>query len=106
MAWRIYAWSMLLLAVITLVGRIGVRLRRPAAVANWDLFEAAFNLVLIPGLFGFVYQRACLGPLFWEIITPLAWAAAFYGLSSPTHRRLARKRASASPCWLPSLPWR
>ena len=92
MAWKIYAWGMCLLVVVTAAGRVGMRLKRPRSTAGWDLFEAAFNLVLMPGLFGFAYQRAYLPRMFWEIVVPLAWVAMAYGLFSPTHRKLAREK--------------
>ena len=84
---------MLGLAVITFIGRIWIRFDRPKLVPNWDLFEAAFNFVLLLGLFGYVYQRPYLAQVFWEITVPLAWIAAMYSLFSPTHRKLAREKA-------------
>jgi len=92
MAWKTYAWVMLVLVLATAVGRVGMRFKRPGSTSNWDLFEAAFNLVLIPGLFGFAYRRAYLPRIFWEVIVPAAWVAILYGLFSPTHRKLAREK--------------
>jgi hypothetical protein len=92
MAWKIYAWGMLMLVAITLVGRLWMRVRRSGSAGNWDLFEAAFNVVLLPGLFGFAYHRAYLHRTFWEVTVPLAWVAIGYGIFSPTHRKLAREK--------------
>ena len=58
MAWKTYAWGMLLLAVITFVGRVGFHLKRPGSTTYWDLFQAVFNFIMMPALFGFVYHRA------------------------------------------------
>lgn len=91
-AWKIYAWAMLALVAITFVGRIWIRFKRASLVTNWDLFEAAFNLVLVCGLFGYAYQRPYLAQVFWEITVPLAWIATIYSPFSPTHRKLAREK--------------
>ena len=92
MAWKIYACVMLVLIAGTLVGRVVMHARRPAAVSNWDLWEAVFNLVLLPGLFGVAWGRAVLTQVVWEFLVPLAWLAFGYSLFSPTHRELARKK--------------
>lgn len=94
MAWKIYAWTMLALVVITFVGRIWIRFKHPGAVTTWDLFEPAFSLVLMFGLFGYVYQRPYLAQVFWEITVPLAWIAAIYSLISPKNRKLAQKKTA------------
>jgi hypothetical protein len=92
MAWKIYGWGMLLLVLVTAAGRLTIHFKRPGSVTSWDLFEAVFNLVLIPGLFGFAYGRPYLRRLFWELAVPLAWVALVCGLFSPTHRKLVREK--------------
>ncbi|HEX3745767.1 MAG TPA: hypothetical protein VHW09_17620 [Bryobacteraceae bacterium] len=92
MAWKFYAWAILVLAVVTLAGRMVAHFYRPASTGTWDLCEAALNFVLLPALFGFAYRRAILPHLFWEITVPLAWMAFVYGQFSPTHRKLAREK--------------
>ena len=105
MAWKIYAWGMLALAAVTLVGRLAIRLKRPGLTHAWDLIEAVLNLVLIPGLFGFAYGRAYYSHWFWQFAVPLAWAGMLYSMVSPTHRKLAREKGLrvAIPAALGSL---
>jgi hypothetical protein len=91
MAWKTYAWGMLLLAVITFVGRVGFHLKRHGSTTYWDLLQAVFNFIMMPALFGFVYHRAYFFRAFWEVTVPLAWVALLYGLFSPTQRKLARQ---------------
>jgi len=92
MLWKIYAWSMLVLAVITLAGRAMMHFKRPGSTNRWDLIEAMLNFVLLPALFGFAYRRPVLFRLFWQVCVPLAWAAIVFGIFSPTHRKLAREK--------------
>lgn len=92
MWWKIYAWSMLLLAVVTLVGRGLAHFRRTGLTSRWDLVEAVSNFVLLPALFGFAYRQPLVFRWFWKVVVPLAWAGLFFGLFSPTHRKLAREK--------------
>lgn len=92
MAWKTYAWGMLGLAAATIAGRFAMFFRRSGSASAWDLWEALFNLLLLPGLFGLAYRRAYLTRVFWEAVVPLAWAAFVYSPFSPTHLRVVREK--------------
>ena len=83
MGWKIYFWAIAALLVIPLplkiAGYISGKDTSPVAVKIEEMANAAFFLVGLVGLYGFVYQVSFLTPLFWKAWVLLAVALSIVG---------------------------
>jgi len=83
MGWKIYFWAIAALLVLPLplklAGYISGKDTSPVAVKIEEMANAAFFLVGLVGLYGFVYQETFLTPLFWKGWVVLAVALSIVG---------------------------